>query len=71
MADLEYINNVLFLNGNSYKITDINKTSDTNVLIGIENDVYVSIILLVANEVNINDVLQTSADMIIETLSNG
>jgi hypothetical protein len=44
-------------------------TSDINVLAIIENDIYVSVIALVAEETMINGVLQTSAQMIIETLT--
>ena len=69
MVNYTYINNFLGFNGNLYRVTDVNPTSETNVLVGIENDIYISIILLVANEVTINDILQTSADMIVETLS--
>ena len=71
MLDLIYINNVLIYNGLDYTIGLIEATSDINVYVGIENDNYNYIIVLVANEVSINGVIQTSAQMIIDTLSNG
>lgn len=71
MLELIYSNTLLIFNNEEYNIVLLEATSDTNVYVGIENDVYNYIIVLVANETTINGVLQTSAQMIIDTLSNG
>jgi hypothetical protein len=69
MIELIYINQLLTFNGNEYTISSLEATSDINVLAIIQNDVYVSVIVLVAEETMINGVLQTSAQMIIDTLT--
>jgi hypothetical protein len=69
MIELIYINELLTFNGIEYTVANLEATSDINVLAIIENDIYVSVIALVAEETMINGVLQTSAQMIIETLT--
>jgi hypothetical protein len=69
MIELIYINELLTFNGIEYTVANLEATSDINVLAIIENDIYVSVIALVAEETLINGVLQTSAQMIIETLT--
>jgi hypothetical protein len=59
------------MNGYSYNIVLLEATSDINVFVGIQNDVYDCIIVLVANQTIINGIVQTSAQMIIDTLTNG
>lgn len=71
MLKLIYSNTLLIFNNEEYNIGLLEATSDINVYVGIENDNYNYIIVLVANETNINGVIQTSAQMIIDTLSNG
>ena len=71
MAYLTYINSVLTFRNIQYQITDITKSSEVSVFVSLQNEEYNSIIAFVANETTINDILQTSADMIIETLTNG
>lgn len=71
MLELIYTNTLLIFNNEEYNIVLLEATSDTNVYVGVQNDVYNYIIVLVANETSINGVLQTSAQMIIDTLSNG
>lgn len=70
MVELIYINGLLTLNGIEYIISNLEATSDMNVLITIQNDIYFSVYALAANETSINGVLQTSAQMIIDTLTN-
>jgi hypothetical protein len=69
MIELIYINELLTFNGIEYTVANLEATSDINVLAIIENDIYVSVIALVAEETMINGVLQTSAQMIIDTLT--
>jgi hypothetical protein len=44
---------------------------DTAVFIRLYDDINDGLVTVVANEVSINGIVQTSAQMIIETLSNG
>ena len=69
MIELIYINELLTFNGIEYTVSSLEATSEINVLAIIQNDIYVSVIALVANETMINGVLQTSAQMIIDTLT--
>lgn len=69
MLELIYINELLTFNGIEYTVANLEATSDINVLAIIQNDIYVSVIALVAEETLINGVLQTSAQMIIDTLT--
>ena len=71
MLEIIYDNSLLTMNGYSYNIVLLEATSDINVFVGIMNDIYNCIIVLVANQTTINGIIQTSAQMIIETLSNG
>jgi hypothetical protein len=69
MTKLSYINKILNFNNTNYEVIDIQATSDINVLTTIQNEIYLLTIALVANETTINGVLQTSSEMIVETLS--
>jgi hypothetical protein len=69
MLELIYINELLTFNEIEYTISSLEATSDINVLAIIQNDIYVSVIALVADETMINGVVQTSAQMIIDTLT--
>lgn len=69
MIELIYINELLTFNGIEYTVSSLEATSEINVLAIIQNDIYVSVIALVADETMINGVLQTSAQMIIDTLT--
>jgi len=71
MLELIFDNQLLLFNGLEYNVIDLQHSSEEVVLITIENDIYYSVIALVANQVTINGVLQTSAQMIIDTLTNG
>jgi hypothetical protein len=69
MLELIYINELLTFNEIEYTVSNLEATSDINVLAIIQNDIYVSVIALIAEETMINGVVQTSAQMIIDTLT--
>lgn len=71
MLELIFDNQLLLFNGLEYNVIDLQHSSEDVVLTTIENDIYYSVIALVANQVTINGIIQTSAQMIIDTLSNG
>jgi hypothetical protein len=70
MLELIYIDGILVFNGIEYTISNLEISSENVVYATIQNDIYLSVIALVANETIINGVLQTSAQMIIDTLSS-
>jgi hypothetical protein len=70
MLELIYIDGILVFNGIEYSISNLEISSENVVYATIQNDIYLSVIALVANETIINGVLQTSAQMIIDTLSS-
>ena len=70
MTELSFINKILNFHNINYELIDIEPTSDINVLATIQNEIYLLTIALVANETTINGVLQTSSEMIVETLSS-
>ena len=70
MLELIYIDGILVFNGIEYIISNLEISSENVVYATIQNDIYLSVIALVANETIINGVLQTSAQMIIDTLSS-
>ena len=57
--------------GIDYTVGSAEVTSDITVLVNIYNDDYNPTIALVANETIINDVLQTSVEMLYKTITNG
>ena len=71
MVELLYKNQILEYKGDFYTIVSLDRIDDNLVHVHIMNQIYNSIIALVANDTIINGIIQTSADMIIETLSNG
>lgn len=70
MVEIVFINNVFTFNSIDYKIVNLDITSESIVIVTIDNDVNYSVIALVAGETIINDVLQTSAQMIYDTLTS-
>ena len=71
MIYIIFINNKLTLDGVEYQVDGLDKHDSSVVDIHLVNDIYNYYFTVVANEVTINGIIQTSADMIIETLSNG
>ena len=70
MIELLYYNNLLNLNAVDYEISSIEIMSDLIVYLEIFNKRYNCTYAVVANKTTINGVLQTSAQMIIDTLTN-
>lgn len=71
MISLKYSNNILEYQGDNYQISSIEKIEENYVNVHIYSEIYNCILGLFPYDTSINDVIQTSADMIIETLSNG
>lgn len=71
MISLKYSNNILEYQGDNYQISSIEKIEENYVNVHIYSEIYNCILGLFSYDTSINDVIQTSADMIIETLSNG
>ena len=70
MIYLLYNNPILTLDGNDYQIASIDLISDEIAYLNLFSDKYNFTYAVVANETTINEVLQTSAQMIIDTLTN-
>ena len=70
MIKLLYNNPLLTLDGNDYQIASIDLISDEIAYLNLFSDKYNFTYAVVANETTINEVLQTSAQMIIDTLTN-
>jgi hypothetical protein len=71
MINLTYIEGIVTLEGIDYELLSCNNHDQLGVNLHLSNDVYNTYYTIIANEVTINGVLQTSAQMIIDTLSNG
>lgn len=71
MVELLFNNNILLLDSIDYRIEEMGKNDDMVVTIHLINDVYNTYYTVKAYAVKINGIIQTSADMIIQTLSNG
>lgn len=70
MIYLIYNNPILNLNEINYEISSIDLISDQIAYLNLFSDKYNFTYGVVANETTINGVLQTSAQMIIDTLTN-
>jgi hypothetical protein len=70
MLELTYIDNILTFEGVEYTIVDLRISTEFVVFVTIQNEMYFSVIALVANETTINEVLQKSAQQIIDSLKN-
>ena len=70
MLELIFINELLTFHGIEYTVSNLELNSEYVVYATIQNEVYYSVIALVSNQTSINGVLQTSAQMIIDTLTN-
>lgn len=71
MFEFIYKKPMATIQGVEYEIYFFEISAPNSVTIRLKNDEYDWGTSLVVNETTINGVLQTSADMIIETLSNG
>jgi hypothetical protein len=69
MTNLLYNDSILTLEGFDYEILSIDLISDEIAYLNVYSDIYNFTYAVVANETTINKVLQTSAQMIIDTLT--
>jgi hypothetical protein len=70
MLDLIFTNNILEFRDDFFEISSVDLVDINMVHVHIYNEIYNEIIGVTANETTINGVLQTSAQMIIDTLTN-
>jgi hypothetical protein len=70
MLDLIFTNNILEFRDDFFKISSVDLVDINMVHVHIYNEIYNEIIGVTANRTTINGVLQTSAQMIIDTLTN-
>jgi hypothetical protein len=70
MIELIFTNSLLSWNGNLFEVIDSYQDGNVNANVRLVNDDNNFWVLFLANETTINGVLQTSAQMIIDTLTN-
>jgi hypothetical protein len=70
MEEVTFINNIINYRGYDYSIGFVELGSDISAIVNLLNDPYTFNIALFENETTINGVLQTSAQMIFDTLTN-
>jgi hypothetical protein len=70
MEELTFIHNQLTYRGIEYYVGNTQQVNDA-VFVDLNYDGSTFEVTVVANEVSINGIVQTSAQMIIDTLSNG
>jgi hypothetical protein len=61
-------NGIFICRENIYELVEIIDEPEMNVLVSLKNEEYSFMIALVPNETSINGVIQTSSEMIVETL---
>lgn len=71
MKDLLLNNRKLQIDSIDYSIINVSANDEYVVTIELQNDRYHFHYALASSDITINNVLQTSAQMIIDTLSNG
>ena len=69
MLELIFINELLTFHYIEYTVSNLELNSEYVVYATIQNEIYYSVIALVANQTIINGILQTSAQMIIDKLT--
>jgi hypothetical protein len=70
MEEITISNGILTYRGLEYNYS-YDSHIDTMVFIRLYDDIHDGLVTVVANEVSINGIVQTSAQMIFDTLSNG
>ena len=70
MESILFSGGILNFNGGYYNLVEIISDPGQAVLVSLKNEQYQFTIALNANETTINGVLQTSCEMIVETLSS-
>ncbi len=71
MFEFDYIKPNAIIEGIKYEVYHFDKSAPNSVTMLLRNEQYDWGTSAIANETTINGILQTSADMNIETLSNG
>lgn len=71
MVEFEYNKPFAIINGVKYEVYDFAEAEPNTVSIYLRNEIYNWGTSIVVDETSINGVLQTSVQMIIDTLSNG
>lgn len=69
MIDIIFENNTVVLEGIVYNFKDVEILDDVSTSVNLFNDIYNTIYVFIANDVTINGVLQTSGQMIFNTLN--
>jgi hypothetical protein len=70
IEEVTFINSIITYRGNNYYIGGVESSSDISTIVNLVNEPYTFNIVLIANQTAINGVLQTSPEMIVETLSS-
>lgn len=70
MIDLIFLNGILDFRNSLFKISSMYLMGDNLVHVQIYDDNINEIVAFIANETTINGIVQTSGQMIIDTLSN-
>jgi hypothetical protein len=70
MIELVYISEKLHWNGDIFEIKDSKTDGNLNANLNLTNDQNDFWVLFLANKTTINGVIQTSSEMIVETLSS-
>ena len=71
MFEFQYKKPLITIDGIDFELYLFNKYAESSVSLYLINKEYNWGTTAIANETKINGIVQTSADMIIETLSNG
>jgi hypothetical protein len=70
MEQVLFNNGIINYRGYDYTISFLEMNGNEMVYVNLVNDPYTFTVVLVANETTINGILQTSAQMIFDTLSS-
>ena len=71
MFEFQYKKPFATINGEVYEIFSYEKSAPNSVMVMLRNEQYNWVTSAIVDETIINGVLQTSVDMILETLTNG
>lgn len=71
MFEFEYVKPFAIIDGVKYEVYEYNKSAPNSVSMLLRNEQYDWGTTAVVDQTTINGVLQTSVDMIIDTLTNG
>ena len=71
MFEFDYLKPFAIIDGVKYELYSFDKSSSNSVLMYMKNEQYEWGTTAVVDQTTINGVLQTSVDMILDTLTNG